>query len=548
VNENIQDLSQQQQSVDYKLILFKFYRYWYFFAVTIFIALIIAFIFNKYTKPVYEVKTSVLIKDKSENKMNPQDIIGLGLFNNMQNLQNEIGVLSSYSLTYRTVTKIGFEVSYFSEDNFISRELFKDCPFTVIIDTSFPQPVGSRFNLSFVSKDKFRLEAKDEDVKFYNFSKKEPIEERKGNIAIDETFSFGQEVQSKDYKFRILLNSNFDFQKDSKKSFYFSFKDYNGLVSEFKSFSIEPINKEASIVEIKLKGGNIEKLVDFLNSLTKEYLAKGLERKNVVATRTIAFIDNELQGISDSLVSSEKALMIFRTNKEIMNLDDEAKAVFDKMMELQDEKAALIIKAKYLQNMKEYIERNQKLDELIVPASMGIDNPVLNDLTMQLTTLYMKRTETAQYSKEKNPSLKSIDLQIATTKNALYENAKSAINSNQIALKEVNDRVALINSRISQLPETQRVLFGIERKFKLTDAIYTYLLQKRSEAQITQAANLSDNEVLDEARGVGLSPVFPKKTLNYIIALILGIILPIVYILGKDYFNDKILEREDVEK
>jgi len=80
-----------------------------------------------------------------------------------------------------------------------------------------------------------------------------------------------------------------------------------------------------------------------------------------------------------------------------MNLDDEAKAVFDKMMELQDEKAALIIKSKYLQNMKEYIEKNQKLDELIVPASMGIDNPVLNDLTMQLTNLYMKRTESAQY-------------------------------------------------------------------------------------------------------------------------------------------------------
>ena len=64
-------------------------------------------------------------------------------------------------------------------------------------------------------------------------------------------------------------------QIDLKKSFNFSFRDYDGLVKEFKSFSIEPINKEASIVEIKLKGGNVEKLVDFLNTLTKEYLAKG---------------------------------------------------------------------------------------------------------------------------------------------------------------------------------------------------------------------------------------------------------------------------------
>jgi len=79
-------------------------------------------------------------------------------------------------------------------------------------------------------------------------------------------------------------------------------------------------------------------------------------------------------------------------------------------------KRVLMVKSKYLQNMKEYIEKNQKLDELIVPASMGIDNIVLNDLTMQLTALYMKRTETSQYSKAKNPSLMAIDLQIATRK------------------------------------------------------------------------------------------------------------------------------------
>ncbi|MEI7662456.1 MAG: hypothetical protein WCK34_09670, partial [Bacteroidota bacterium] len=492
MNENIQDPNKQEQPIDYKIIVFKFYRYWYFFAVTIFIALIIAFIFNKYTNSIYEVKTTVLVKDKSENKLNPQDLLGMGLLNNMQNLQNEIGVLSSYTLSYRTVTKLGFEVTYTVEDNFVTKELYKDCPFKVIIDTAFPQPVDLWFKIILVSKKCFRLETNDESIKFYNYSHKKTVEGRVESVAIDGTFAYGQEILTKQFKFKVVLNDNFDEKKDPQRSFSFMLKNYNSLVTEFKSFNLEPINKEASIVEIKLKGGNVEKMVDFLNTLTKEYLAKGLEKKNTVAIRTISFIDNELQGISDSLNASEKALMLFRTNKEIMNMDDEAKQVFEKMMQLQDEKAILLVKSKYLQNMKEYIEKNQKLDELIVPASMGIDNTVLNDLTMQLTTLYMKRTETSQYSKSKNPSLMAIDLQIATTKNALYENVKSAINSNDIALKEVNNRVGLINDRISVLPETQRVLFGIERKFKLTDAIYTYLLQKRSEAQITLAANLSD--------------------------------------------------------
>ena len=477
-DNNPQDFQQeQQQSVDYKVLLFKFYRYWYFFAITVFIALIIAFIFNKYTSPVYEVKTSILIKDKSENKLSAQSIMGLGGLNNMQNLQNEIGVLSSYTLTYRTIAKIGFEISYFSEENFISKEIYKDSPFTVEIDTVYPQPVNMRFNISIASKDKYRLEAKEEDIKFYNFSKKDKVPGRKERVAVDETFEFGKWVQGNNFRFRLLLTPMFNQEKDLTRTFFFQINDYESLVTQYKGFSIEPINKEASIVEIKLKGGNVNKLADFLDALGREYLTKDLERKNLVAGRTIKFIDNELQGISDTLHSTEKALEVFRTNKEIMNLDDVSKQVFEKMMELQDEKAVLLVQSKYLSNLAQYLERNQKLDELVVPASMGVENPMLNDLTMKLTDLYTKRTEISQYSKGKNPTLLSIDQQISTIKNALVENIKSAINTNNIALKEINDRVAQYTSKISTLPETQRVLFGIERRFKLTDAIYTYLMQ-----------------------------------------------------------------------
>ena len=547
MNENFKDLN--QQAVDYKVIFFKLFRYWYLFVLTIFVALIISFLFNKYTKPVYEVKTTVLIKDKSENRLNPQDIIGLKLMNNMQNLQNEIGVLSSFSLSYRTVTKIGFEVAYFSEENLVSLETYKESPFLVVLDTSVLQPFSLRFNLTILSKDQYRLEIKDENVTYYDYSKRKKIEGRKDKIIFDETLSFGKDVINRSFKFRVLLSPEFDPKKDINKKFYFVLKDYEGLVAEFKSFKIEPINKEASIVEITSKGGNVQKLVDFLNQLTQEYLQKDLEKKNLVATKTITFIDSELKGIADSLYVSEKALELFRTNNSVMNLDDESKQVFDKMMTLQDENARLIVQSRYLNNLKEYLEKNKSLDELVVPSSMGVENPLLDQLTIQLTKLYNDKTQMEQFSKEKNPSLRAIDLQINSTKDALYENIKSAIKTTNIASKEINDRMKLFSDKINQLPETQRILFGIERKFKLTDAIYTYLLQKRSEAQITQASNLADNEVVDQARvGGSEEPVFPKKSLNYILGVVLGIVLPIIYIFGKDYLNDKIVTREDVEK
>ena len=573
MNGNLQDpLYQQESSIDYRLLLFKFYHHWKLFAAVMVLALTVAFFFNKYAIPQYEVKTTVLVRDKSERKIDPQDLLGIGMLNNQQNLQNEIGILTSNNMVYRAITRSGFDVAYYSVDRFRLRELFtsnpfleiaryyngnpfnafteryNDAPFRVIIDNALPQPVNVRFNLTILSPYRFRLEASEEEAVLYNFSTYRFKSNTPLPIQVDGIWFFGQEIVTPEFKFKIVRTENTNHWSSAGRTWSFIFRDYDALAGAFRAFRVEPINREASIVEIKLRGTLPAKMSDFLNILTREYLARGLELKNEVATRTIAFIDSELSGISDSLGTSERDLMTFRTKKEVMNLDDEATQVFEKMMQLQDEKAALTVQTNYLRNMKQYMDNNQNLNELIVPSSMGINDPVLNSLTLQLTQLYMKRSDNIQFSTEKNPSLISIETQIAVTRSALYENVINSINSNEMAMKELNGRVAAINARINNLPETQRVLFGIERKFKLIDATYTYLLQKRSEAQITRAANLADNEVIDEASPKAAVQVFPKKSMNYLIALILGLAIPIAWILGREYFNTTIISREDVEK
>ncbi len=87
----------------------------------------------------------------------------------------------------------------------------------------------------------------------------------------------------------------------------------------------------------------------------------------------------------------------------------------------------------------------------------------------------------------------------------------------------------------------------IERKFKLSDAIYTYLLEKRAEAQIARASNTPDFEVIDMARDSMVKAISPKRRLNLVLALLLGILLPTVYILLKEFFNVRISEIRDIE-
>ena len=128
--QNIQNIVQQQEeeSFDYKALFFKLYRYWYFFILTIFIALLIAFLFNKYTKSIYEVSTTVLISD-DKGAMDAQQLLGFGMNNNMQNIENEIGKLQSYTLINQTIRELDLKISYFEEDNFVTSELYKNNPF-----------------------------------------------------------------------------------------------------------------------------------------------------------------------------------------------------------------------------------------------------------------------------------------------------------------------------------------------------------------------------------------------------------------------------------
>lgn len=405
-------LSTQEESIDIKLLFIKFFRYWYFFALTIFVALVIAFLFNKYTKPVYEVKTTVLIKDDKAG----QNLIGLGIVNNQQNLQNEMGVINSYAMASRTIDNLNFEVSYFKEDNFITSELYKTSPFEVIMDTAHVQPTNVKFSISILSNSAYQLMLQAENASLYSFGKRTELSTVDEPIVINQTYKFGEEVESKLFKFTIYLTEHFD-KEAINQNLSFVFNDYKSLITTFRSTKLEPINREASIIEISIKGGNTEKLSDYLNELTSQYLLRGMEKKNQIAENTIRFINSELIDITDSLTYTEGELQDFRVSNEFMDMDFKSAQVFESMKQYQDQKAQLIVKAKYYRNLQDYLKKNQEnIDDIVIPSSMGIEDPLLTQLISGMADLYAQRATILYNSSEKNPQVAAIDQRIRTTK------------------------------------------------------------------------------------------------------------------------------------
>ena len=140
--------------------------------------------------------------------------------------------------------------------------------------------------------------------------------------------------------------------------------------------------------------------------LTTEYLGQSLEKKNMIVENTIRFIDNQLGIISDTLKSAEMDLQNFQSSREVMDLDFQAQQVYELLADMQKQKAELIVKSKYYQNLKNYIQKNsESIDELVAPSAMGIEDPVLNALVGELITLYNEKANTLLFSTERSPKV-----------------------------------------------------------------------------------------------------------------------------------------------
>ncbi len=541
----------QENSIDLKVYLFKFLRYWYFFVISVLIALLVAWLVNRYTKPLYSVSTTVLLEQQSS----PLDISydWWGWYPDLKMIENEKGVLLSHSLIQRVSKVLTFEVSYFGVGRILTSELYDNSPFTVVFDTLSVQPCNVRFNITLNSNLIYTINAEGTDVPtcYYGSDMKQKIKEGLPVISrlnIQGMHHYGEWISDKHYRFKIILNDRFR-PESLNQEMFFMFNDPGALAKEYNKFTVEPINKESSIVQITMTGMNPRKTADFLNALTNEYMKRSLDRKNMEATGTIRFIEEQMLGITDSLQLAESNLQRFKQLHKIMDVDVQSQQVLNTMEDLEKQKATLLVNNMYYEYLRDYLRsNNDNLSGLTVPSSMGINDPILTGLITDLTKLYAERSEARLVAREGNPLIASYNQRIETQKRILTENINSILSNSHISIRQINQRISAMGGKINQLPATQRQMFGMERKFKLNDAVYTLLLEKRAEAQITKASNLADNEVIDTADAAWAVPVKPKRSLNYAVALIAGLLLPVGLLLGKDYLNNKLLDRKDIER
>ena len=454
---NSQQNKKEEQSIDIKQLFFVLLNHWYLFLIFVAVALAICFVYNRYTPKIYQTSGTVLIKEKN-NDIDPTAIMTTRNFGSSQNVDNEIAILTSYTLTERVVKKMGIEVTYLDKGRIASSEMYKNAPFYVEFERSIPQTVGLNYEITFLDNDNISLHAIGEGLSKYDFilcqlTESDPF----AKIDVSGEYKLGAWIDNGYNRIRITKTEEFGQGTIEDHKMFFWLNSYASLVAQMRNFTVTPLTKQASVVSVGMQGTNKLKIVDFVNLLMNEYVNRGLEKKNLVSENTIAFIDNELSGIQESLNQAESDLKDFRQANDLMNLDLQTNQVYTNLQALERERAEKSVNLKIYKRLQDYISiQINDPENLAAPSTMGINDPLLNQLARDLVTLSQAKATQLLTQTEQHPQIVKLNEQIVTTKKALLENVNNLVNNAQMSLNEVERRIGSLEVKSRQLPGKQQ--------------------------------------------------------------------------------------------
>ena len=539
-----------EETIDLRALILKYTQYWYYFVLSILFFGFIAFLNNRYTAPEYSVSTTLLIRDDNNTQLGAENLLeGLEMFSGKKNLKNEIIILNSYTLNKKIIEELELGTSYFQHGFLQSNELFRNAPFKVQIDSSHLQLTDINFQIMPLNNEEFTISINTNNKYPYNILSKRLEKSLTADIDIEKKYTFNSLIETEFFAFTIHKTNHFNLEQIIENDKYFSFKFHqtDKLANQLiEKVSINPINKETSILKLNIKEQSPRKSIHILNKITEIYIRSGLNEKNLMAINTIHFIDDQLAIIKDSLSEIEREIEIFKTLHPNLEIVDKEYGTYFQKQKLDNSLSEQSVNIKYYKSLLSYLKSDENINSIISPTSMGISNPELNSLINQLLKLYAKKGELQLTTTDKNPTYIAILSQIDHTKVTIIENVNNIISSASIFELDLVDRITNFDNKINKLPEAEKDYLILRRKYEYNEQTAIYLQQKRYEASLAKAGTESDHKVIDFARLDSEEPISPRKSLAYFIALILGILLPISFISLRDFFSDTIKSKSDL--
>lgn len=512
-----EEYKENNHSFDLIETLNKYLYHWPLFLLSIGICITLAFIYLKFSNPVYTVKAKLLIKSSagSESTLSERD-----LFKGTKMIENEIEILKSRTLMKQVVSDLQLWINYQMVGEYRDKDIYGSSPvrFTLLVPS---KPLNGQV-----------IEIKILDTQ--SFVLKQPHSEAKlsFNSVLKNDFGFWKLSAADELKnyvgktIRIILNN-----PEAVTHGYFG------------SVNLGLSKEQSTVVDLSIRDYVPERAEDILNRLIVVYNLAAIADKNKVSESSLRFIEDRLAAITGELTSVERDVEGYKSSRGLTDITSKSQIFLDNVKNNDAKLNEIQLQRQVVNEIERYINSTESSG--MAPATAGITDPILLSLIDKLMGLESQRDKLLATIPEGNPIFQPINRQINTTKRSIAENIKGIKSSLRVTENELNNFNSSFKASIREIPGQEREYISIKRQQSIKEDLYIYLLQKREESAVSYASTLPGSRVVDPAYYVGQEAI--NKPYTYALAIILGLMFPGGVIFARELVNNRILTRKEIQ-
>jgi tyrosine-protein kinase Etk/Wzc len=516
------------QEIDYfkigKILLSR----WYWIAGSLIICMIIANVYLWYTPKTYATSGGTMKFEEKKSEIS--DLTGgvtTTADRTTSRIQTETIVLQSTPLLLNAIKQLDYRISFYIKGRLVNRtsDLYPVKPLDVqLVKFDSLDFYHGLITFQPVDESKFSLQ--------YNLDGKET----------QKVYNYGQPFIIGPTAFNIKYPG-----KISKTSvFLFKLNSADELVGRVRGgFRTAETAKNSNIIALQETDSNPQFAADILNSIMKQYLLYDAEQRRQSASQMIEFIDSQLDFLSGEVKGSANSIAEYKGKTKIMDVTAASGLALQKASDIETQRSTLKIELLGLSQLRQAM-LSDKGNLTVDSATTGTAAPELGQYITNINTLLVQRQGLLKTFNNNAQSVKDINQQILQSKSSALGSINVAYDLLQNKLKYLDAQFGPIEQQIESMPIAERDLINLNRGFDINDKVYSFLSEKKLDAQINSAGILPGATIVDYAQP-NSTPVSPNEHSIHQSAIILGFVIGLGLIILIRILNPFIYDKETIE-